>query len=56
MAAPPLEDRANDALVELLAGVFQVPRREVTLVSGAKSREKRFQVRASAVDPASVAG
>jgi uncharacterized protein len=51
VAAPALEDRANDALVEFLAARFDVPRRDVTLVGGAKSREKRFEVRGSVVDP-----
>jgi uncharacterized protein YggU (UPF0235/DUF167 family) len=51
VAAPALEDRANDALVDFLAGAFQVPRRAVVLVSGAKAREKRFVISGSAVDP-----
>ena len=55
IAAPALEDRANDALIEFLAQAFAVPRRSVTLLSGAKSREKRFEVRGSAVDPATLA-
>ena len=55
VAAPALEDRANDALVEFLAKRFGVARRDVTLVSGAKSREKRFEIRGSVVDPAGLA-
>lgn len=55
VAAPALEDRANEALAEFLAGVFRVPRRAVRLTSGARSREKRFEVRGSAVAPESVA-
>jgi uncharacterized protein len=51
VAAPALEDRANDALIEFLAKRFGVAKREVTLVSGAKSREKRFEIRGSVVDP-----
>lgn len=56
MAAPALEDRANQALVEFLAEAFGVARRDVKLAGGAKSREKRFEIRGSRVDPASVAG
>ncbi len=52
VAAPALEDRANEALVAYLAERFAVPRRAVTLLAGAKSREKRFSIRGSAVDPA----
>jgi len=51
IAAPALEDRANEALVEFLAKRFGVARRDVTLVSGAKSREKRFEIRGSVMDP-----
>jgi hypothetical protein len=50
VAAPALEDRANDALAAFIAGKLGIAKREVTLVSGAKSREKRFAVPA-ACDP-----
>lgn len=55
VAAPALEDRANEALVEFLAKCFGVATRDVTLVSGAKSREKRFEIRGSVVDPEKLA-
>jgi hypothetical protein len=48
--APALEDRANEALAAFIADALGVARRDVTLVSGAKSREKRFEVRGGA-DP-----
>ena len=51
LAAPPLDNRANEELVAFVAGRFGVARRDVTLLSGAKSREKRLEVRGSAVDP-----
>jgi uncharacterized protein YggU (UPF0235/DUF167 family) len=44
VAAPALEDRANEALVAFIAEALGVPRRNVTLVSGARSRAKRFAV------------
>jgi uncharacterized protein len=50
--APALEDRANEALAEFIAERLGVARRDVTLVSGARSREKRFAVRGAGVDPA----
>jgi hypothetical protein len=56
LAAPALEDRANEALVAFLAERFGVPRREVTLVSGAKSRDKRLEIRGSPLDPAAALG
>jgi uncharacterized protein len=51
VAAPALEDRANAALIEFISERLGIARRDVTLVSGAKSREKRFEIRAS-FDPA----
>ena len=50
--APALEDRANEALAEFIAARLGVARRDVALVSGARSREKRFAVRGAGVDPA----
>lgn len=52
VAAPALEDRANGALVAFLAEKFGVPRRDVRLVSGDRSREKRFEIRGSRLAPA----
>ena len=51
VAAPALEDRANEALVAFLAGVLGVARRDVTLVAGARSREKRFEIRGATAPP-----
>ena len=51
VAAPALEDRANSALIEFIAERLGVSRRDVTLASGAKSREKRFEIQGN-VDPA----
>jgi uncharacterized protein (TIGR00251 family) len=53
IAAPALEDRANAALIEFIAKKLGVARRDVALVSGAKSRAKRFEIRA-ACDPATL--
>ena len=50
--APALEDRANEALARFLAEALGVARRDVELVSGARSREKRFAVRDPRADPA----
>lgn len=43
--APPIEGRANLALVEFLAELFSVPRARVELVSGELSRTKVFLLR-----------
>lgn len=41
---PPLENKANRAIIEALAKHFKVDRSEVELVSGAKSKNKLFTV------------
>jgi uncharacterized protein (TIGR00251 family) len=56
VAAPALEERANAALIDYLAERFGVPRRNVTLVSGAKSREKRLEVRGTSLAPPAALG
>jgi uncharacterized protein (TIGR00251 family) len=44
VAAPPVDGRANTALVEFLAAEFGLKAADVTLVSGATSRAKRFRL------------
>lgn len=44
LAAPPADGKANDCLIEFLAGTLGVPRSQVTLLSGAASRQKRVRV------------
>ena len=44
LSAPPLEGRANAALIEFVASQLSVPRAAVSLVSGAASRHKRLRV------------
>ena len=38
--APPVEGAANDALVDFLASVLGIARRDVTIVAGSTSRSK----------------
>lgn len=54
LAAPPVEGRANEALLEFIAGIFQVPQRNVELKQGAQSRHKRVIVHSSTIDPTSL--
>lgn len=44
VTAPPVEDRANDAVRRLLADALGVPIRAVTIIGGEKSRNKRVQI------------
>jgi uncharacterized protein (TIGR00251 family) len=44
LTAPPVEGAANRACRDFLAEALGVKRAQVTLVSGEKSREKRFRI------------
>ena len=50
VAAPPLDDRANEATAVVLAEELGVARSAVELVGGARSREKRFRIESSDTD------
>src|ERR1700687_2165654 len=45
LRAPPVEDRANEALVEFLAQLLKTPRSAVRMLSGERSRTKRIEIR-----------
>ena len=40
LTAPPVEGRANEAVVEFLAELFRIPRSSVTIASGLSNRNK----------------
>ena len=44
LTAPPVENRANDALVRLLAKSLDVPRRSVGILAGGLGRRKLVRV------------
>ena len=44
--APPVDGKANDYLMKFLAKQFGVSKREITLISGEFSREKRIRIAA----------
>ena len=44
LAAPPVDGKANAALVRWLASALDVPRREVKIISGLSSRRKVVRV------------
>lgn len=50
--APPVEGRANEALVAFLAELFQIPKRSVELANGNLSRSKAFLLRGVSLDKA----
>jgi uncharacterized protein len=47
--APPIEGRANEALIAFLAKTFDLPKSSVELVSGELSRSKVFLLRGIAM-------
>jgi uncharacterized protein (TIGR00251 family) len=44
LTAPPVDDRANDALRKLLAARLKVPLAAVRIASGERSRNKRVEI------------
>ena len=44
LAAPPQDGKANAALIEFLARHYGVPRRNVRITAGLKSRQKRVVI------------
>lgn len=54
LAAPPIEGRANEALLRFIADSFKVPLRNVELKQGAQSRHKVLAVNGSRVQPESL--
>ena len=45
LTAPPVDDRANEALCKLLAARLNVPLAAVRIAAGQRSRSKRLEVR-----------
>jgi uncharacterized protein (TIGR00251 family) len=56
LAAPPIEGRANDALLKFIAEAFGVPLRQVELKQGGQSRHKVVAITGSKVVPESLLG
>ena len=44
ITAPPVDGKATQHLIAFLAGVFQVPKRDVVLLSGGSGRDKRVRI------------
>ena len=50
LTAPPVEGRANDACIEFLANLLEVPRSSITIASGQTSRRKVIRVAGLSTD------
>ena len=44
LTAPPVEGKANQAVIDFLADFFDIPRSSVTITSGAASRMKLIRI------------
>ncbi len=44
VSAPPLDGRANAALIKLLSRVLGIPARDVRLIRGVRGRDKTVQI------------
>ena len=54
LASPPVEGKANEALLRYIAGRFAVPLRNVELKQGGQSRHKIVAVSGSKIGPESL--
>ena len=52
LAAPPVEGRANEELIRLLAELFGAPRQRIAILSGQTSKNKVVSVSGISVDEA----
>jgi uncharacterized protein (TIGR00251 family) len=44
LTAPPVDGAANEALIRLLAAQLDIPKRAITIVRGATSRQKIIEI------------
>ncbi|HEY6249501.1 MAG TPA: DUF167 domain-containing protein, partial [Candidatus Angelobacter sp.] len=44
LTAPPVEGKANQAVIDFLADFFDIPRSSITIASGATSRLKLIRI------------
>ena len=51
LKTPPIEGRANEALLKFIAKLFNVPPREVQLIRGEKARHKTLKIIGSCINP-----
>jgi uncharacterized protein (TIGR00251 family) len=45
LQAPPVDDKANEALISFLAGVLRIPKSAVRILAGERGRIKRVEIR-----------
>jgi len=50
VTAPPVDSAANEAVIEAVAAYFGLPRRQVEVIGGHKSRQKNILLRGCRLD------
>jgi uncharacterized protein (TIGR00251 family) len=50
VTSPPLDGKANKAVTELLSKQLDVPKKDIRIVSGEKSRNKRIRIHGISAD------
>ena len=50
LAAPPVDGKANAALVNFLSDFFAVPKSAITIISGESSRQKRVLLKGDSAE------
>ena len=50
LRAPPVDDKANDALIRFLAGALNVSRAQIEIISGRTGRRKLVRVRGASAE------
>ena len=50
LTAPPIEGAANEALIALFSHLFNRPKRDIRIVSGQSSRDKRVAIAGASAD------
>ena len=48
ISAPPVDDKANHALIEFLSFCLKIPKRNIILQAGQTSRDKRIKIKGEA--------
>jgi len=54
VVAPPVDNAANQALIEFFSSLFEVPRRAVRIVAGERARRKRIAIDGVSMETARV--
>jgi uncharacterized protein len=54
IVAPPVDNAANQALIEFFSRLFEVPRRAVRIVAGERARRKRVAIDGVSMETARV--